>query len=68
MQYLIYLRKVLGGDFGESVLTSKPVLDDILAFFPATIELSTVGILFGVLIGVPAGVIAGAQRAAGRTS
>jgi peptide/nickel transport system permease protein len=62
VQYLIYLRKVLGGDFGESVMTSKPVLDDLFAFFPATIELSTVGILFGVLIGVPAGVIAGAKR------
>jgi len=62
VQYLIYLKKVLVGDFGESVMTSKPVLDDILTFFPATIELSTVGILLGVLLGVPAGVIAGATR------
>lgn len=62
VQYWIYLSKVLHGDFGESVMTSKPVLEDIFTFFPATIELSTVGILGGVLIGVPAGVIAGATK------
>lgn len=61
-QFLIYLGKVLHGDFGTSVITSNPVLSDLLHFFPATIELSTVATIIGVLLGVPAGVIAGAMR------
>ncbi|CAM5770734.1 peptide ABC transporter permease [Labrys miyagiensis] len=61
-QFLIYLDKVLHGDLGTSVITSNPVLSDLLHFFPATIELATVATAIGVLLGVPAGVIAGATR------
>ncbi len=61
-QYASYLRKLLSGDFGTSVLTSQPVLTDLLHVFPATFELATVATLFGVLIGVPAGVWAAASK------
>jgi peptide/nickel transport system permease protein len=61
-QYLIYLNKVLHGDFGVSLFSSKPVTDDMLHVFPATIELSTVAILLGTLLGVPMGVLAAAAR------
>ncbi len=57
-QFWLYLLKVLQGDFGTSVITSRPVIDDILHFFPATIELATLATLLGVFVGVPAGVIA----------
>jgi peptide/nickel transport system permease protein len=57
-QFLIYLDKVLHGDFGTSVITSQPVLQDILRFFPATIELATLATLLGILLGIPAGVMA----------
>jgi peptide/nickel transport system permease protein len=57
-QFWLYLSKMLQGDFGTSVITSRPVLEDILRFFPATIELATLATLFGVAIGVPAGVVA----------
>lgn len=62
VQYLIYLRRLLSGDFGVSVLTSRPVLEDLLRVFPATFELSTIAIIIGVVIGVPAGVIAAARK------
>src|SRR6476469_2839424 len=58
-QFLNYLMHVLRGDFGTSVLTSRPVLDDIRRVFPATLELATVAIVIGTLVGVPMG-IAGA--------
>ena len=61
-QYLIYLRKLLHGDLGTSVITSNPVLSDLLHFFPATFELATVAIVLGVMVGVPAGVLAGACK------
>jgi peptide/nickel transport system permease protein len=62
VQFFTYLRKLLSGDFGQSVMTSHPVLEDLLHFFPATFELATIATLLGVLIGVPVGVAAGAQK------
>ena len=62
VQYLIYLKRLLSGDLGVSVLTSQPVLTDLLRVFPATFELSTIAIIIGVALGVPAGVIAGATK------
>ncbi len=57
-QFFSYLWQLLQGDFGTSVLTSQPVLDDVLRVFPATLELATVAIFLGVIFGVPAGVVA----------
>jgi len=61
-QYLLYLKKLVSGDFGHSVITSQPVLTDLMRFFPATFELATVATIIAVAIGVPAGVAAGANR------
>lgn len=61
-QYWNYLLHVLRGDFGTSVVTSRPVLEDLLRFFPATIELATAATLLGVAVGVPMGVVAAANR------
>ena len=57
-QYWRYLMKVLHGDFGTSVITSHPVLQDLLQVFPATLELATAGLVIGVVVGVPMGVLA----------
>jgi peptide/nickel transport system permease protein len=61
-QFFIYTSKVLHGDFGTSVLTSNPVLQDIARTFPATLELATLGILIGAGLGVPLGVWAAVRR------
>ncbi len=57
-QFGMYLKKAVTGDFGRSVLTTNPVIEDIRTYFPATIELATLGTLIGTLIGVPLGVFA----------
>lgn len=62
VQYALYLKRVLNGEFGISVLTSQPVLSDLLRVFPATFELATIAIIIGVAIGVPVGVWAGARK------
>ncbi len=61
-QFYMYLSKVMRGDFGTSVLTAHPVMQDIQRTFPATIELATLGILIGAGIGVPLGVWAAVRR------
>ena len=62
VQFVRYVGKALQGDFGRSVLTSNPVLDDIRNTFPATLELATCGILIGAGLGVPLGVWAAVRR------
>jgi len=57
-----YLRALAAGDLGTSVVTARPVIEDIGRYFPATIELATVALALGLALGVPAGVIAAAHR------
>ncbi|MEE1655613.1 ABC transporter permease [Microvirga sp. CF3062] len=61
-QFWIYLKKAVTGDFGNSVLTTNPVMTDIANTFPATLELATLGTLIGVIIGIPLGILAAVKR------
>ncbi|MET0530346.1 MAG: ABC transporter permease [Microvirga sp.] len=61
-QFWVYLKKAATGDFGNSVLTTNPVMTDIINAFPATFELATLGTLIGTLIGIPLGVLAAVKR------
>jgi peptide/nickel transport system permease protein len=61
-QYWNYLVKLLHGDLGIAVLTGRPVLEDLLRVFPATLELATVAIIIGVVFGVPMGVVAATNQ------
>jgi len=61
-QFGRYVVRAVQGDFGNSVLTSNPVFDDIKKTFPATLELATCGILIGAGFGVPLGVWAAVRR------
>jgi peptide/nickel transport system permease protein len=62
VQFGIYLRNLLHGDLGRSVMTSNTVVADIIHFFPATIELATVAIVIATAIGVPLGVLAAVRQ------
>lgn len=56
-QYGRYMSDLLHGDLGTSIRTSRPVLEDLKAFFPATLELAVAALLLSVLVGVPLGVL-----------
>ncbi|AZQ68110.1 ABC transporter permease [Silicimonas algicola] len=57
-QFLIYVGDAIQGDLGVSIRTRAPIAEEIARYFPATLELATLGTLIGVLVGVPAGVLA----------
>jgi ABC-type dipeptide/oligopeptide/nickel transport system permease component len=65
LQFWHYLTRLLQGDLGRSWQTTNPVLTDLLARLPATLELVTLGLTLALLIGVPLGLAAG-RRPFGR--
>ena len=62
IQFALYIRDVFTGDFGISLLTARPVSDDIIRVFPATLELATIGVVIGIVFGVPMGVMAAVHQ------
>lgn len=57
VQYFLYLRQLLRGDLGFSVINRKPVLDLILERIPATLVLMSAAFVFSVVIGGLWGVV-----------
>lgn len=62
IQYIEYVRGLLVGDLGMSLETKNPVLEDLLYYLPATIELITVAMAFTIIVGIPLGVIAASSK------
>lgn len=61
-QFFIYIGDVLRGDFGMSISTAQPVMEDIKRVVPATLELATIGTFIGTVLGVPMGIVAAAKQ------
>ncbi|MAY62898.1 MAG: peptide ABC transporter permease [Rhizobiales bacterium] len=62
VQYVNYLGDILQGDFGTSIVTKRPVLEEFMQLFPATLELSICAIILATAIGIPAGILAAVRR------
>ena len=60
VQYGIFLRDVLHGNFGKSYTYGKPAMGLIMERMPATLELVAIAALLVLFIGIPLGVYAGA--------
>ena len=58
VQYFSYVRSVLRGEFGDSVTSRRPVVEEFKQRFPATIELALAAMTFSVFFGIPLGFIA----------
>lgn len=62
VQYWEGLTGLLRGDFGTSLSSGRPVVDQILAALPYTLELSLSSLGIGILLGVPLGMISAVKR------
>ena len=62
VQLWSYLSGLAQGDLGKSLLTSRPVMDDIRGALPATFELVLVTIVLQIVVSIPLGVIAAIYR------
>ena len=62
VQFGRYVKRLSQGDMGTSFQTGRPVLEDILQYFPATIELATVSLILSIIIGIPLGIFSAVYR------
>lgn len=62
VQLWTYLTGLVQGDLGKSLLTSRPVMDDILGALPATLELVLFTVILQILISIPLGAVAAIYR------
>lgn len=60
VQYLIFLRNALKGDFGRSYTHFQPALKLIFSRFPATLEIVVVAMMMTIVLGISLGVYSGA--------
>jgi peptide/nickel transport system permease protein len=58
-QYVIWLSNALHGDFGDSIVTKRPVIQDIIQFFPATFELVVFSMVISIILSLVIGAISG---------
>jgi len=61
-QFAIYLREIFSGNFGNSMQTGRPVMQDFAVRLPATIELAIVAFFFSLVASLPAGILAAIYR------
>jgi len=61
-QYWLFLERLAHGDLGVSISSRRPVLQDIIDYAPATLELATVAFILSLLVGLPLGVLAAVRR------
>ncbi len=61
-QYLLYLQRAARLDFGRSIKTGRPVMEEIGELFPATIELALVAMFLATSLGILVGVLSAVKR------
>ncbi|MDP1748889.1 MAG: ABC transporter permease [Reyranella sp.] len=61
-RYALWLVRTLQFDFGNSLVTRRPISTELLSRIPATVYLAVVGIVLSIVIAVPLGTLAAVRR------
>lgn len=59
IQYLTWLKRVLMGDFGMSIMSRRPVLSEVAPAVVNTLTLAIAAVLIGFVVGILLGLVAG---------
>ncbi len=62
IQYLYYVRRLVQRDLGRSIISQRPVLDELKERLPATLELTMTSLILSTAFGIPLGVLAATRR------
>jgi peptide/nickel transport system permease protein len=62
VQYWVWLRQVLQGDFGKSIVSNERVTKEIMDRFPNTVELTLLAMLIAMFVGILAGIVSASRQ------
>jgi len=62
IQYFIFVRDALRGDFGTSIAFNRPVMEIVMGRIPATMELGFASFILGNLLGILLGIVSAIKR------
>jgi len=62
VQMGVYIKNFFTGDWGASLMTKRPVIDDIADTLPYTLDLIILSVILTLLIGIPLGVISAVRK------
>lgn len=62
VQYWSFVTNALTGDFGSSLVTGRPIIQEVGAVLPHTIDLTLASMVLGIVVGVPVGIWAALNR------
>jgi peptide/nickel transport system permease protein len=62
VQYWRFLLDALQGDFGISITSNRTAINEVLAAFPTTLQLTLASLVLACALGIPLGVIAGTRQ------
>jgi len=62
VQYGVWLGNALRGDFGRSIVTRRPVMDEIATRLPSTVQLAVSALFLAVIVGMIVGVISATRQ------
>lgn len=61
-QYILYVRRLVTGDWGLSFASQQPVLNEVRTVLPATLELAAYALAVSLFIGIPLGLLAAIRQ------
>ena len=62
LQYFQWVGRALRGDLGDSLYTRRPVVSELLARVPVSLELGAVAIFFAIVLGIPVGILSAVRQ------
>ena len=62
VRYVRYLSNVMQGDFGSSLMTRRPISEEMIQRFPYTLTLISFSIVLSIVLGIPIGIYAATHQ------
>lgn len=57
-QYILYVQRLVAGNWGLSFASQQPVIDEVKTVLPATLELAAYALFVSLIVGIPLGLLA----------
>ncbi len=62
VQYLSWIKGIVTGDLGKSLITQQPIIKEVENRVPKTFEIGGIAFVLSIFIGIPIGIIAAIRR------